>query len=108
MATLQDVINSVRVDLQDADGIRYTTNQLLEYCNDGIQEGFRLRPDFRLGNFTASPVTYVANNDVPFPVQYQMLLKHYVCFRAEIRDDEYSVDGRAAGLLARFTQEMTK
>lgn len=108
MATLQDVINSVRVDLQDADGIRYTNAQLLEYCNDGIQEGFRLRPDFRLGNYTAAPVTYGLNDNVPFPLQYQMLLKHYVDFRAELRDDEYSVDGRAAGLLARFTQELTK
>lgn len=108
MATLQNIIDSVRVDLQDADGIRYTDAQLLEYCNDGIQEAFRLRPDFRLGSFTAAPVTYVAGSTVPFPVQYQMLLKHYVDFRAEIRDDEYSVDGRAAGLLARFTQELTK
>ncbi len=107
MATFQNVIDSVRVDLQDADAVRYSTAQLLEYCNDGIQEGYRIRPDFRLGNYTTAVPTYVAGDNIPFPAQYQMLLKHYVCFRAELRDDEYAQDGRAAGLLARFTQEMT-
>jgi len=108
MATLQNVVDSVRVDLNDAEAIRYTTAQLLEYCNDGIQEGYRLRPDFRLGSYTTAVPTYVATDTVPFPSQYQMLLKHYVGFRAELRDDEYSQDGRAAALLARFTQELTK
>jgi hypothetical protein len=108
MATLQNVIDSVRVDLQDPTGVRYTDPELLEYCNDGIQEGFRYRPDFRLGSFTAATVTYVAANTVPFPATYQMLLKHYVTARAELRDDEYSQDGRAAGLLARFEKEMKK
>ena len=108
MATFQNVIDSVRVDLQDATGVRYTTPQLMEYANDGIQEGYRLRSDFRFGNYTAAATTYVASDNVPFPSQYQMLLKHYVCYRAELRDDEYAQDGRAAALLGRFQTEMTK
>lgn len=108
MTTFQQVIDSVRVDLNDAEAIRYTTPQLLEYANDGVQEGYRIRPDFRLGNYTATVPTYVATDNVPFPAQYAMLLKHYVCFRAELRDDEYSQDGRAASLLARFQSELSK
>lgn len=108
MATFQDVIDDVRVVLQDADGTRYTSPELMSYANDGVQEGFRLRPDFLLGQYTASATVYTATDTIPFPTGYQMLLKHYVCYRAELRDDEYSVDGRAAALLGRFQSEMTK
>lgn len=108
MATFQDVIDDVRVVLNDADGTRYTSPQLMSYANDGVQEGFRLRPDFLLGKYTQAATTYVAADTIPFPAQYQMLLKHYVCYRAELRDDEYSQDGRAAALLGRFQTEMTK
>ena len=108
MATFQDVIDDVRVTLNDADGTRYTTPQLLGFANDGVQEGFRLRPDFLLGQYTATATTYVAGDTVPFPARYQMLLKYYVCYRAELRDDEYSQDGRAASLLGLFNSELTK
>lgn len=108
MATFQDVIDEVRVVLNDSEGVRYTSPQLLGYANDGVQEAFRLRPDWRLGNYTASTTVYTEGNTVPFPAGYQMLLSHYVCYRAELRDDEYSQDGRAAALLGRFTSELTK
>jgi hypothetical protein len=108
MATFQDVIDSVRVDLTDPTGTRYTTPQLMGYANDGIQESYRLRPDFQLGNFTAATVTYTESQEVPLPAKYQMLLKHYVSFRAEMRDDEYSIDGRAAAMLSRFQTEMSR
>jgi hypothetical protein len=108
MATFQNVIDSARVDLQDADKIRYSDAELLEYANDGAQEGFRYRPDFLLGQFAAAATTYVAGSTVPFPARYQMLLKHYVVARAELRDDEYSQDGRAAALLGRFEKELKK
>ena len=106
--TLQEVINSARVDLQDADKVRYLDPELLEYANDGIREAFRYRPDFRLGNYTIAIGSYGVNDQVPFPKQYQMLLKHYVVARAELRDDEYAQTGRAAGLLTRFEKELKK
>lgn len=108
MATLQQIIDSARVDLQDAAKTRYTDAELLEYANDGIQEGYRFRPDFKLGSFSVAPVTYVAGDDAPFPYTYQMILKHYVVARAELRDDEYALDGRAAALLGRFEKELKK
>lgn len=106
MVTLQNVISSARADLNDSDGVRYIDSQMLEYANDGIQEGFRFRPDFRLGKYTNPSVAYGLNDEVPFPAQYQMLLKHYVCARCDLRDDEYSQDGRAAALLGRFEKEL--
>lgn len=108
MTTLQQVIDSARVDLNDTAGTRYTTAQLLEYANDGIREGYRLRPDFRLGKYTTAVVTYVAGDEVPFPSDYQMLLKHYLCFRAEMREDEATFEGRAIAFLTRFEKELKK
>ena len=108
MTTLQDIINSVRVDLQDADAIRYTDPQLLEYCNDGIRAAFRIRPDFLLGGFNGTVSTYTANQEVPLDWQYISLLKQYVGARAEFRDDEYSQDGRAAAFLQMFEMGMRK
>lgn len=108
MTTLQQVIDSARVDLNDSAGTRYTTAQLLEYANDGIQEGYRYRPDFRVGSYSTAVPTYVASDTVPFPAAYRMLLKHYVCFRAQMREDEASFEGRAAAFLLRFEKELKK
>ena len=108
MATFQNVIDSARVDLQDAGKTRYTDAELLEYANDGVQEGFRYRPDFKLGSYTAAPVVYDETDDVPFPLTYQMILKHYVVARADMRDDEYAQDGRAGAFLGRFEKELKK
>lgn len=108
MATFQQIIDSARVDLQDADKVRYSDAQLLEYANDGVKEAFRIRPDFRFGGYTTAIQTYVLADDLPIPDGYQMLIKHYVVFRSEARDDEYNNDGRAAIFLARFEARMQK
>ena len=108
MATLQNVIDSARVVLQDADKVRYSDAQLLGYANDGIVLGFKYRPDFRLGQYTVALGDLGASDQVPFPVQYQQLLEYYVVSSAELRDDEYSQDGRAAALLGLFEKEMKK
>lgn len=108
MATFQNIIDAARVDLQDVAGTRYTDAQLMGYANDGIQEMYRYRPDFLLGNYTAAVTTYVAANNLPIPDQYRMLLTNYLVFRAEVRDDEYAVDGRAAAFLVRFEKELKK
>lgn len=96
------------MDVLDVDKIRYSDSQLLEYANDGVKEAFRIRPDFRLGTYTSSLQTYLATDTVPIPEQYQMLLKHYVVFRAEMRDDEYVDEGRAAFFLQRFERSLQK
>jgi hypothetical protein len=108
MATFQNVIDSARVDLQDAAKTRYSDAELLAYANDGVQEMFRYRPDFKLGQYTAGSTTYVVGDTVPVPAQYTMLLTHYLVFRAETRDDEYAIDGRAGAFLLRFEKDLKK
>lgn len=108
MATFNQIIDSARVDLQDADKVRYTDAQLLEYANDGVLEAFRIRPDFRLGSYTSAYQTYIGTNEVPIPATYQMLLKSYIVARAEFRDDEYAQDGRALAFLGRYERGLQK
>lgn len=108
MATFQQIMNSARTDLLDTDIVRYSEADLLEYANDGVKEAFRIRPDFRLGSYTTAFTTYIASDTVPIPELYQMLLKHYIVFRAELRDTEYVDEGRATAFLARFERGMLK
>ena len=53
-----------------------------------------------------TPWRLALTDQVPFPVTYQHLLKYYIIARAELRDDEYSQDGRAAALLGIFEKEL--
>jgi hypothetical protein len=107
MATFQTVIDDARVTLNDVDGTRYTAPQLMQFCNDGIQEIFRIRPDFLLGQYTAADVTYVESDPIPIPLKFQNLLGFYVVFRAELRDDEYSAESRAGAMRQLFKSELT-
>lgn len=106
MYLFSNLIHDSQVILQDEQGIRYATNDLMRYANDGVQIAFRLRPDFKLGNYTVGSVTYVATDEVPLPEAYQMLISDYVVYRAELRDDEYSQDGRAASLQNKFISDL--
>lgn len=106
MATFQNVIDNARVDLQDSGKTRYPDTELLGFANDGLQEMYRYRPDFLFGKYTTITTVYVASDEVPVTAKYVMLLQFYVAFRAEIRDDEYAVNGRAAGFLGRFEKEL--
>ena len=107
MSTFQQVIDDARVTLNDEDGVRYTAPQLMQFCNDGIQEIYRIRPDFLLGNYTAADVVYVETDTIPIPLKFQNLLNFYVVFRAELRDDEYSAESRAGAMRQLFKSELT-
>lgn len=107
--TFQEIIDDVRVTLNDASGVRYTDEQLMGYCNDGVSEMFRMRPDFRLGSglsWTAEDPDYVATDAIPLPHNVQKLLSYYVVFRSELRDDEYSEGTRAANLRSLWQREL--
>lgn len=102
MATVQDVIDEARVILQDAAKTRYTDAQLTKLANYAIFEAYRVRPDLKFSSIGLDPAPLLVSATFPFPAQYEPLVSDYVAARAELRDDEYSVDGRAAALLTLF------
>lgn len=106
--TFQVVIDDVRVTLNDSDGTRYSTEQLMVYCNDALQEMYRIRPDLQFGNYNNNFVQYTVTDDIPLAHKFQHLINYYVVFRAELRDDEYADGTRAAAMRSLFEKELTK
>jgi hypothetical protein len=107
MATFQQIINDARVLLNDQvlfEDVtpRYTETQLLGYAQQAITEARRIRPDLFLANLTGAFPTYTAQQAAPISDDYIVPLVDYVVARAEMRDDEFAVDGRAAGMFQKF------
>lgn len=107
MATFQTVINDARVILNDQESEinpepRYTEAQLLGYAVTALSECRRVRPDLFLSYLTTSFSSYTAESTVPIQDEYLVALTDYVVHRAELRDDEFAVDGRSAVLLQKF------
>jgi hypothetical protein len=107
MATFQSIINDARVLLNDeyVDSntvTRYTEAQLLGYARQALVDARRVRPDLFLSNLTGAFPVLTATDDVPMPEEYHVCLADYVVHRAELRDDEFATDGRAAALFQKF------
>lgn len=107
MATFQTVVDDARVLLNDEEteinpDPRYTEAQLLSYAVTALMEARRVRPDLFLSNLTTSFASYTVASTVPVADEYLVSLVDYVVHRAELRDDEFAVDGRSAVLLQKF------
>lgn len=106
MSTLQVIVDSARVLLNDVDKNRYADTLLLQYANEAIAEAKRIRPDFFLGGFKTALSTLALTDASPVPVEYEGYLKDYIIGRANSQDDEYSIDGRASAFMQRFKTGM--
>jgi len=107
MATFSDLISDALIILQDVAGERYTVPQLLKHANSAIAEALLLRPDFQFGQGYTGVGSYSLTDAVPIPANYHVFVVDYLVFRAEIRDDEFATDGRAAAFLTRFRTGLT-
>jgi len=115
--TYQNLITESRELLQDTDVDvqRYTNSTLLNILNRGLQDLARMRPDAFYDFFSANslnvieivesaptPPQVIWTDPVGIEMQFYSPLVGYVTGVAEITDDEYTVDGRAALLLGQF------
>lgn len=102
-----DVIARVRDIVQDEDGVRYTDAELLRYISDAQRRGRSVRPDLFVGSY-GDPILEITdvNTDLYLPDQFVEATALFVAGRAEIRDDEFAVDGRAAQLVGALTQKL--
>jgi hypothetical protein len=107
--TVQYVVDRAREVLNDADGTRYTDPQLFAYIGEAYHIARRVRPDmfvYRYGSTINAPT---ALTDVlRTPDSVAEAVAHYVTGRAEFRDDEFSVDGRAMSLMGKFESVLIK
>ena len=109
--TVGQIIDSARELLNDADAdsYRYTEDVMYQALNKAFTEARRARADLFLR--TDGVVTRydpaLPTAVFPFGDQYVAPVVEYVAGYAELRDDEYTVDGRAIALLSAFTKAMT-
>ncbi len=115
--TYQNLITESRELLQDTKPTteRYTDTTLIGILNRGLQDLGRIRPDsfysLYLTNSLNIPEIVISGagsgqvnwtDVVGIEMQFYPPLVAYVTAVAEIVDDEYTVDGRAALLLNQF------
>lgn len=115
--TYQSLVGESRVLLQDTDTdqTRYTDVVLLSILNRGLHDLSRIRPDLTYTAYAANSlnvpevveagaITGQVNWTDVFPWEmwfYNRLIEYLVAV-AEISDDEYAVDGRAALMMQLF------
>lgn len=119
--TYQDVVTEARVLLQDTDSTsyRYSDEKLIAIYNRALTALGRIRPDafydlYSNGSLNVPELTdqtpgagQTSWTDT-FGLEQQFFnpLISYIVGIAEIVDDEYSEDGRAAMLLSSFRSEV--
>lgn len=104
--TVEQVVLSARGILQDVvTPHRYSDSDLAGYVSDGLSEARRIRPDLFMATLR-DPLPYYGAADfaveIPFPDFYFPTLVSYVAGRAELRDNEFTNDGRAVVLTTMF------
>lgn len=116
--TIGDVITEARDILQDEqEPYRYTTDRLYAYLNRAFLEIKAIRPDAYWGRYVASQ--YPPSYDIPeyaagdeaelWPLSTILFAPtvEYVAGAAELKDDEFTNDSRAAILLTMFRNKLT-
>ena len=105
--TVQDVITRVQQILQD-DGTRYPVDtDLLTLVVDAMHHARSVRPDLFVASYNvAIPDAYTVGDPFPLPDQFFAATAYYIAGNAELRDDEFAVDGRAMTLKESFTKKL--
>lgn len=110
----QDAITEARQILQDtdSDGYRYSDTILLNKLNRGLQALARIRPDAFWTTFVTDdivvPEVTAGTLSTTFPLSMQFFnpLVSFIVAWAEVLDDEFTQDSRAAMLMAQFKAEV--
>ena len=106
--TVQDVINRVQTMLQDKRGVRYTEPELCGHTLDAVVEARSVRPDLFVSQYSAPlPDRLEPGDALPIPDQLFASVCMYVAGMAELRDDEFAVDGRAMTLQQMLARKLT-
>jgi len=105
MTTGTDVILNARDILQDTvtGAFRYSDVSLYRAFNVGLQEMKRMRPDAYLKQGKIQPVPIIDATTVaatlPVDDMFASALIYFVAGYAELREDQFTQDGRASALI---------
>jgi hypothetical protein len=99
--TVSQIITSARSVLQDtAVPFRYSDPDLLDPVNYAVHTVIRSRPDLYWGNYPIVTPQLTLSDAWPLSDVYVSGVVGFVAGWAELRDDEYAEDKRAALLLS--------
>lgn len=106
--TIGDILTDARVILNDTSSDRYTDDQLVSDFNYAISTTKGLRPDlFILGEVLPEYTSADLAEDFPLPEIVSHGFVYFLVGNAELRDDEFAVDGRAMTLLSVYRRNLT-
>ncbi|MDE1545935.1 hypothetical protein PTW32_10935 [Dechloromonas agitata] len=106
MATMQDVVDLARIDLNDNDKTRIDDSALLSSANAAIREAYQVRPDLRLGSY-ATPVADKAIGDTfPLGDDYKRLVADFIIGRSFAIDSEVADLNRVPAYLQIFRDQL--
>ena len=105
--TIDDAILQARQILQDISSPhRYPDSELVSYLNSALGEIRRVRPDVFFPYTTPAPfysdTSLGMSTEFPLEDIYFQPVVYFIAGTAELRDDEFAVDSRAATLLRKF------
>jgi len=108
LQTIADYVAEARVLLQDTVvTYRYSDAELLSGLNLALQSARRLRPDLFISLLGVPPYyAAVAATDVALDAQYRHAVLLFMVGHAQIRDEEETMDARAAALLGAFRAQL--
>ena len=109
--TVNDAVNEARAILQDvtSQSFRYSTADLIAYLNDALLDARRIRPDLFYGMYDQDVPSFTESDlaeEFPIDGMYFTAVVFYMCGTAELRDDEFTQDGRAVSLLQQFSTRL--
>lgn len=107
MLTPSAILTTARDLLQDTvAGYRYSEASLYRALNQALRDAKRLRPDIYFVDGEIQPVPTIDATNVATPIkiddQFAQAFVLYVVGFAELRDDQFTQDSRAAALLNQF------
>lgn len=107
--TVAQVLTRVGETLQDVNHVRYTPAQLVSHLNDAIQLARDVRADLFVYAYAAGVPDFTASDtaaELPVPDAFFSSICNYVAGAAELRDDEFAVDGRAMTLRSTLREKL--
>jgi hypothetical protein len=92
--TAADAVASARRTMNDAAGVRASTPELEGYLLDGLNHIRNERPDLFVGRW-GEIAAVTGSNPIPLDAQFFRPLVDYMVARAESKDAEHVLAGRA-------------
>lgn len=96
MATMQEVLDLARLDVNDAGKIRDKDADWIKFANDGIARCYALRPDLNYGSYGSAFADLTTASTFPLPIEYRPAIAAYIVARAQTADDPFVLEQRAS------------